>query len=90
MHSIIIIIPYFGQLPPMFKFWRQSALNNPTIDFLLITDSDIETSGNVKVRHCTFEECKNRIQLLFDFPRLLTSSIQTMRLQTCISQCFHR
>ena len=68
MHSIIIIIPYFGQLPPMFKFWRQSALNNPTIDFLLRTDSDIETSGNVKVRHCTFEECKNRIQLLFDFP----------------------
>jgi hypothetical protein len=49
MKSIIIIIPYFGKLPPIFKFWRQSAINNPTIDFLFFTDCNIQSTDNIKV-----------------------------------------
>ena len=41
MKKIIIIIPYFGKLPKIYAFWRQSALNNPSIDFLFVADSII-------------------------------------------------
>ena len=38
MKRIRIVIPYFGILPPPFRFWWQSALANPTVDFLFVTD----------------------------------------------------
>lgn len=67
MKSIIIIIPYFGELPSLFPFWLQSALNNPSIDFLLVTDANIRQHDNIKVLQTNFESLKNRIQQLFDF-----------------------
>lgn len=68
MKSIIVIIPYFGKLPPMFVYWKQSALNNPSVDFLLVTDNNIESNANIHVLHWTFQECRNHFQSLYDFP----------------------
>jgi len=73
MKSIIIIIPYFGKLPPIFKFWRQSAINNPTIDFLFFTDCNIQSTDNIKVIKCTFEVLREKFQSRFDFPISLPS-----------------
>jgi hypothetical protein len=68
MKSIIIIIPYFGSFPKQFKFWLQSAYNNPTIDFLLITDQELVVRDNVKVVNMNFDEIKLLYQSKFDFP----------------------
>ena len=42
MKSIVIIFPYFGILPPQYKMWRESALQNPNIDFMFFTDANVE------------------------------------------------
>lgn len=68
MKSILIIIPYFGPFPRQFKFWLQSAYNNPTIDFLLITDKELKTRDNVKVVNMSFDELKRLFQSKFEFP----------------------
>ena len=67
MKSIIIIIPFFGTLPNSFKFWYQSALNNPTINFLLFTDCCISNAKNIKVIECSFNKFIQDIQSKFDF-----------------------
>lgn len=67
MKKIIVIIPYFGTLPKLFKFWYQSAVNNPTINYLFFTDCSIEENSNIKVVKVTFEELKAQIQSKFDF-----------------------
>lgn len=68
MRKICIIIPYFGNLPRIFDFWMHSALNNPTIDFLLLTDCNVKSINNVKVFPFSFEEMQAHIQKFFDFP----------------------
>ena len=40
MKSIAFVIPYFGKFPNYFSLWLQSCRNNPTIDWLLFTDSN--------------------------------------------------
>ena len=73
MKKIIIIIPYFGKLPEIYVFWRQSALNNPSIDFLFVADSHIEQAENIKVLNITFEQLKKYMQKFFDFTITLPS-----------------
>lgn len=68
MKSVIVIIPFFGPFPKMFPFWLQSAYDNPTIDFLIVTDNEIQTNRNIKVVFMPFDELKGKIQILFDFP----------------------
>ena len=68
MKSILVILPYFGRLPKIYQVWKASALDNATIDFLVITDDKTAvTENNVRVCYACFEECKKRIQSLFDF-----------------------
>jgi len=67
MKRIIIIVPYFGPFPVQFKFWLQSAYDNPTVDFLLITDQVLVSRDNVKVVSMTFSELKTFIQAKFNF-----------------------
>ena len=62
MSSILIFIPYFGTLPEVFPFWYNSALNNPDVDFLFITDCDIKEAPNIKVRKSTLEKEKERFE----------------------------
>lgn len=73
MNSILIIMPYFGKLPIQFPFWLQSAYNNSTIDFLLVTDNDLESKDNVKVVNIDFEGVRSLAQSKFDFPLNLIS-----------------
>lgn len=69
MKSIVLIIPYFGTLPDYFPVWKQSALANPTVDFLFFTDIDaLQDEQNIKTHHLSFEDFKALIQKKFDFP----------------------
>lgn len=49
MKKITIIICYFGKLPNYYKIWEYSAINNPTINFLLVTDQKIKSKENINV-----------------------------------------
>ena len=71
MKSIVIIFPYFGQLPAQYKMWRESALRNPSVDFMFFTDADVEPAKNIIVHKMRFEEFRRYIQAVFDFPIVL-------------------
>ena len=73
MQSIVIIIPYFGKFPPIFKFWKESALNNPNIDFLILTDNNLQNEKNIHVVKMTFSDLRNKVQTHYDFPISLPS-----------------
>ena len=71
MKSIVVIFPYFGTLPAQYKMWRESALRNPTVDFMFFTDADVEPAMNIIVHKMQFEEFREYIQAVFDFPIVL-------------------
>lgn len=62
-NTIGVIIPYFGTLPDMFRYWLKSAANNPEIDFHLVGNcfslSDIPK--NVFTHNLDFHELNNAI-----------------------------
>lgn len=55
MQKILVIIPYFGKLPETFPFWYHSAENNPDVDFLFITDCEVQECANIRVKKTSFE-----------------------------------
>lgn len=40
MYKICLIIPYFGEFKNYFQLFLNSCANNPTINWLIFTDSD--------------------------------------------------
>ena len=70
MKSIAFIIPYFGHFPNYFDKWLLSCKYNPTIDWILFTDSreEYDYPSNVHVNFCTFKSLAERVQSKFDFP----------------------
>lgn len=88
MKKIIVIIPYFGTLPKMFKFWYQSAVNNPTINYLFFTDCSIEETANIKVVKVSFDELKAYIQSKFDFKIELPSPYKFCDYKTAYGDIF--
>ena len=71
MKSIVIIFPYFGILPPQYKMWRESALQNPNIDFMFFTDANVEPAKNILVHKMQFEQFQHLARKAFDFPIVL-------------------
>ena len=69
MKRIAYVIPYFGKLPKGYQVWLKSCEMNPTVDWLLFTDdfSKYDYPSNVKVRYCTFEDIKKKIQSFYPF-----------------------
>ena len=60
-----IVLPYFGKLPNYFPLFLNSCRFNPTIDWLVYTDSDqkMDWPENVKVTKTTFDAFRSRIHL---------------------------
>jgi len=68
MKRILLIIPYFGKFPEYFPMWLKSVEFNSTINFLIITDNQIERCpDNVRIIKSTFEETASYIQSKFSF-----------------------
>jgi len=70
MKSICLILPWFGgPFKNYFQFFLESCKNNPSVYWLIFTDSkqDYDYPKNVLVHKCSFEYLKTRIQSLFDF-----------------------
>ena len=88
MKSIIIVIPYFGEFPSYFKFWLHSAYNNPTVDFLLITDCELESKKNVKAIKIKFEEFAELIKSKFDFNVCIEKPYKLCDYKACYGYLF--
>lgn len=71
MQKIVIIIPYFGTLPPQYDIWRASAIRNPSVDFMFFTDADVQEGTNIHVHHMEFCNFQRIVQGAFDFPIVL-------------------
>jgi len=86
-NKICIIGVYFGKLPNYFSLWLKSCEYNPTIDFLLFTDNElnglpknvksyITTLSNIKQKASTclgFDVCLERSYKLCDYKPLYGS-----------------
>ena len=70
MKKIAFVIPYFGKFPNYFELWVKSVESNPTIDFILYTDNNIDfcKPTNLKIIKTNFIEFKNKIQKVIEFP----------------------
>lgn len=65
MNDICIVIPYFGKLPTWMPLFINSCIENPTIDFLIITDdNDFETPQveNIRVLRRTFHQMQQLLK----------------------------
>ncbi len=69
MEKIILIVPYFGRFHNYFPFFLESCRNNPSINWLIVTNDHTAYSypSNVKVIYTTFRDLKDQIQGLFPF-----------------------
>ncbi len=71
MQKIVLIFPYFGTLPVQYKMWRESALRNPSIDFMFFTDANVIPANNIIVHKMQFDDFKQQVLKSFDFPIVL-------------------
>ena len=70
VEKIALILPYFGHFKNYFPMFLNSCKNNPTIDWMIYTDSNEQYKWplNVHVRKITFDEFRKKVQANFDFP----------------------
>lgn len=74
MEKIIIIVPYFGSLPSNFNMFLRSCGKNENVDFILVTDQDIQSQYlNIEIYRMEFETFKSIIQQSFNFQIALES-----------------
>ncbi|MBC2370206.1 hypothetical protein HBP99_16365 [Listeria booriae] len=72
MQKIAVIILYFGSFPSNFNIFLKSCSKNENVDFLIITDNDIQVRDlNIKIHQMEFAQFKSMIQQSFDFPIVL-------------------
>ncbi|WP_051656774.1 DUF6625 family protein [Butyrivibrio sp. AE3004] len=89
MKSIVVIVPYFGELPPFYPMWEKSVLHNESIDFVLFTDDkNVSSIGNLRVEHMSFEEYKYRIQSRFPFDVCLEKPYKICDFRPAFGYCF--
>lgn len=66
MKSILFILPYWGKFPNYFQLWLNSCKLNETIDWLIITDININQKyrvpKNVKWKKMSFAELQNKVK----------------------------
>ena len=71
MKSIVLFMVYYGKLPNYFGIWLQSVKDNPSIDFVVVTDclknGEYDIPENVKIIEHSFEDLKAHFQKRFDF-----------------------
>ena len=67
MNKIVLIQLWFGKIPEYFKYNYETCIFNKNIDFLFITDQQIELkSSNFKVMKIDFQFLKDRLKEVLD------------------------
>lgn len=89
MKKVVLIIPYFGKFRSDFDFWLKSVSDNPSIDFLLITDNEVRNPPkNLIVVNRFFDEIRTLIQSLFDFEICLEHPYKLCDFRPCYGDAF--
>lgn len=89
MNSICLVIPYFGHFPDYFSLWLKSVGENPSIDFLLLTDNELnEVPQNVNLVHIEFKDLQVYIQNKFDFPIVLKEPYELCKYKPAYGHIF--
>lgn len=69
MYKMVLILPYFGNLPTYFQLFLLSCKNNPTINWIIYTDNEIEMNyPNIKIIKTSFKDFSERFRKHFPFP----------------------
>lgn len=92
MKSICLILPWFGgPFKNYFHLFLESCKNNPTINWLIFTDStqSYNYPENVKVVKCSFEYVRERIQKIFDFEISLNRPYKLCDFKPTYGEVFH-
>lgn len=91
MKSITLINIQFGRYKDYFPLFLNSCKNNPSVNFLLVTDQYVDSPpSNVIVKQMSFSECRNRIQELFDFPINLSSAYDLCDYKVMYGELFEK
>ena len=88
MMKIVLIIPFFGKFRPDFKYWLKSVEYNSTIDFLLITDQNVEVPNNVRIIKSTFRSFVDRVQQFYQFPIALNTPYKICDYKPALGEIF--
>ena len=57
MEKIAVVSVYYGTLPPYYRLWLRSCEYNPTVDFYIVTDIEVENlPKNVHIINLSFTE----------------------------------
>lgn len=68
MNKIAVVVVYFGKFPNYFGLWLKSCEKNPTIDFLVMTDQQLENRPkNVIVKPLTIECMREKASSVLGF-----------------------
>lgn len=72
MNKILIIVPYYGNLPPYFSMWLKTCENNSRFNWLIVSDEnnkyiEDELPSNVSFLNVSFVSLKDRIEHLLGF-----------------------
>lgn len=63
MNKVVLINLWFGEIPEYFKYHYETCITNKNVDFLFITDQQIQlSSSNYKVVNIDLQFLKNRIK----------------------------
>lgn len=90
MTKICLLSIWIGKLPETFELWKQSVLNNPTVDFYLITDNPgLPEEANLKVITMSFADVKACFQKLFDFKISLETPYKMCDYKPLWGEAFH-
>ena len=91
MNKIILIQLWFGEIPYYFKYHYETAISNKNIDFLLITDQEIElkSSSNFKVINIDLQNLKNRIKNALNIDYEFTSNRNICQLKCSLGDIFY-
>lgn len=68
MNKIAVVVVYFGKFLNYFDLWLKSCEKNPTIDFLVMTDQQLENCPkNVIVKSLTIESMREKASSALGF-----------------------
>lgn len=88
-YSLCLIVPYFGQFPSFFKFFLNSCINNPSIDWLFVTDNTLPiNASNIHVLKMTFAEFRDKLRNKFNFPIALNQPYKLCDLRPAYGYIF--
>lgn len=89
--SVLLIIPYFGNLPTYADLFFRSCAQNPSIEWLVVTDQsahDYQLPKNVRFKEMSFDELRQQIETRLGFRPSLDSPYKLCDLRPAFGVIF--